>query len=172
MQKMKFRYQRFGLRVFLFVPFFLLLLVIADGLSNYIRSAVAFNLTVAVLTLVLMGLVFRVTGGMGQLRCTGECRIDDKGRCLIKMNRRLAIITDVREISAWRKSIVGSRYVQLIIRGTDGTKVRIFGVPMGPEDRMADDDLIGLFRYVLSNYPGLRQVMNMHGEPIDYWYKK
>ncbi|MBQ1421140.1 MAG: hypothetical protein II035_06065 [Firmicutes bacterium] len=35
---MKFRYQRFGLRVFLFVPFFLLLLVISDGLSDYIQS--------------------------------------------------------------------------------------------------------------------------------------
>ena len=158
--------------MFLFVPFFLLLLVIADGLADYIKNPIAFNLLVAAIVLVVMGLVFRVTGGMSQIVAQGECRIEENGRCFIKMNKRLTVLNDVREISAWRKSILGSRYVQLIIRGEGGQKVKIFGVSMGPEDRMADDDLIKLHGYVLSHYPQLRQVNNVYGEPIDYWYRK
>lgn len=69
---MKFRYQRFGLRVFLFVPFFLLLLVISDGLSDYIQSPLLFNLVVVVIVLAVMGLVFKVTEGIPQIRAVGE----------------------------------------------------------------------------------------------------
>ena len=30
----------------------------------------------------------------------------------------------------------------------------------------------GLSEYILSHYPELKQVTNVYGEPIDYWYKK
>ena len=94
--------------MFLFVPFFLLLLVISDGLSDYIQSPLLFNLLVVVIVLAVMGLVFKVTEGIPQIRAVGECRIDEQGRCFIVMGR----------------------------------------------------------------YPELRQVTNVYGEPIDYWYKK
>ena len=156
----------------LFVPFFLLLLVIADGLADYIENPIAFNFTVALIVIVVMGLVFKVTEGMPQIRGTGECRIDEQGRCFILMNRKMTILQDVREISAWNKRVVGSRYVQLLVRSSDGRKVKIFGAPHAKGEPMYDDDLIKLHGYILSHYPMLRQVKNIHGEPIDFWYKK
>ncbi len=169
---MKFRYQKFGLRVFLFVPFFLLLLVISDGLSDYIQSPLLFNLLVVVIVLTVMGLVFKVTEGIPQIRAVGECRIDEQGRCFIVMGRKVTELIDVTDMSAWRKAVVGSRYVQLSLRDRDRRKVRIFGVPLKSGERMADDDLIALQGYILSHYPELKQVTNVYGEPIDYWYKK
>ena len=156
----------------LFVPFFLLLLVIADGLADYIENPIAFNLLVAVIVIVVMGLVFKVTEGMSQIRGTGECRIDEQGRCFFVMNRRMTILKDVREISAWNKRVVGSRYVQLLVKSSDGRKVKIFGVPRARGESAYGDDLIKLHGYILSHYPMLRQVQNIHGEPIDFWYKK
>lgn len=158
--------------MFLFAPFFALLLVIADGLADYIENAIVFNILMALIVIIVMSLVFKVTEGMPQIRDIGECRIDEQGRCFIVKGRRITILSDVKEVSAWRKAVVGSRYVQLIIRSSDGRKVKLFGWPMGPGDRMADDDLIRLEGFILRHYPGLRQMTNMRGEPIDYWYRR
>ena len=154
------------------MPFFILLLVISNGLGNYIQNPIAFNVTVALIVIIVMGLVFKVTEGMGQILATGECRIDEQGRCIITMGRRVTYLSGVREIYASRRAVIGSRYVQMVVRSGDGGKVKIFGVPMKKGDPMYQDDVIRLFKYILTQYPDLRPVNNVYGEPIDYWYKR